>query len=58
MFGPKFLEIFLAGRLKGQFWLSLVLEVIETSNLDQIYPYINSWVVGPKVLKIILAGRL
>ena len=58
MVGPNFLKIFLAGRLKGQFLLSLALEVVETPNFDQIYPYKNSLVVGPKFLKIVLAGRL
>ena len=58
MVGPKCLKIFLAGRLKGQFLLSLALEVVETPNFDQIYPYMNSYVVGPNFMKCFLAGGL
>ena len=58
MVGPKCLKIFLAGRLKGQFLLSLVLQVVETPNFDQVYPYKNSSIVGPNFLKFFLAGRL
>ena len=57
MVGPEFL-ISLAGRLKGQFLLSLVLQVVETPNFDQIYPYMNSYVVGPNFMKCFLAGGL
>ena len=58
MVGPKCLKIFLAGRLKGQFLLSLVLQVVETPNFDQLYPYKNSYVVGPNFMKFFLAGGL